>query len=650
MAYHQQKKETGNELQQVQTELREREREIALLKEIADAVSSQLKLDKVFEMVAERARSLIDSETLLIPLLDQDCEQYTYRAGCGKNADEIIGESLPLDFGVCGWVWKHKRPWWRGVLEELSESERNRWEKEAGTMIMVPLIGKHHFLGGIAGINKAGGGDFSRRDLDLLSMFASQVSIAIENATAYERLEQAKERSDQYQKELVELNTKLVDANKKLENLALYDHLTGIPNRSLIQDRMEQSILRAQRDHSKVSVLMVDLDHFKEINDTLGHDIGDKLLQKVCNRLRKLLRGPDTLGRLGGDEFAVIAPDASSDTATLIANNLLKGLEQPIALEGQYFSIAASIGIATYPEHGENISTLLKRADVAMYVAKRAKSGYFVYDSSEDQYSPGRLALMHDLRESIGNNELLLHYQPKIDMSTATITGVEALARWPHPEQGMFPPEFFIPIMEQTGLIRPFTAWVLKEAISQCAKWKKSGLDMSVSINLSMHNLRDPDFPGLVCDLLKKWEVAPESLILEITESVAMGNNRQVPEVLTLLSQTGIQFSIDDFGTGFSSLMHLKKLKVNELKIDKSFIAGMQNNKDDEIIVRSTIDLGHNLGLRIVAEGVETEDTFDKLKNMGCEQFQGHLVSKALASEDLTAFAKTSVHKFRNPG
>ena len=650
MAYNQQKKETENGLQRVQMELREREREIALLKEIADAVSSQLKLDKVFAMVAERARSLIDSETLLIPLLDQNCEQYTYRAGCGKNADEIIGESLPLDFGVCGWVWKHKRPWWRGVLKELSESERNRWEKEAGTMIMVPLIGKHHFLGGIAGINKAGGGDFSKRDLDLLTMFASQVSIAIENATAFEKLEQAKERSDQYQKELVELNTRLVDANKKLENLALYDHLTGIPNRSLIQDRMEQSILRAQRDHSKVSVLMVDLDHFKEINDTLGHDIGDKLLQKVCNRLRKLLRGPDTLGRLGGDEFAVIAPDASSDTATLIANNLLKGLEKPIALEGQYFSIAASIGIATYPEHGENISTLLKRADVAMYVAKRAKSGYFVYDSSEDQYSPGRLALMHDLRESISNNELLLHYQPKIDISTATITGVEALARWPHPEQGMFPPEFFIPIMEQTGLIRPFTAWVLNEAISQCAKWKKSGLDMSISINLSMHNLRDPDFPELVIDLLKKWEVAPESLILEITESVVMGNNRQVPEVLTLLSQTGIQFSIDDFGTGYSSLVHLKKLKVNELKIDKSFIAGMQNNKDDEIIVRSTIDLGHNLGLRIVAEGVETEDTLDKLKNMGCEQFQGHLVSKALASEDLTAFAKTSRHKFRNPG
>lgn len=648
MAYNQQKQEQGNNFQLIQTELHEREREIALLKEIADAVTSQLKLGKVFEMVAERARTLIDSETLLIPLLDQNCEQYTYRAGCGKNADEIIGESLPLDFGVCGWVWKHKKPWWRGVLEELSESERNRWEKEAGTMILVPLIGKHHFLGGIAGINKVGGGDFSKRDLDLLSMFASQVSIAIENAIAYEKLEQAKERSEQDHKELVELNAKLVEANKELENLALYDHLTGIPNRSLIHDRIEQSILRAKRDCSKVSILMVDLDHFKEINDTLGHDIGDKLLQRVCDRLRKILRGPDTLGRLGGDEFAVIAPNASSDTATLIANNLLKGLEEPFALESQYFSIAASIGIATYPEHGEDVSTLLKRADVAMYVAKRAKSGYFVYDSSEDQHSPARLALMHDLRKSISNNEMLLHYQPKVDISAGLITGVEALARWPHPDQGMFPPEFFIPIMEQTGLIRPFTAWVLNEAINQCARWRKNNLDLSISINLSMHNLRDPEFPQLVCDLLSKWEVAPESLILEITESVVMGDNRQVPEVLTLLSQEGIQFSIDDFGTGYSSLTHLKKLKVNELKIDKSFIAGMQNNKDDEIIVRSTIDLGHNLGLRIVAEGVETEDTLKQLKDMGCELFQGHLVSKALPSDDLTEFAKTSGHKFRN--
>ena len=637
---HKQKIEAAASTLFIETELREREREIALLKEIGDAVTSQLKLEKVFEMVAERARALIDAETLLIPLLDNDCEQYTYRAGCGVNAEEIVGESLPLDFGVCGWVWKHKRAWWHGILDELTEYERNKWEKEAGTMILVPLIGKHHFLGGIAGINKVGGGDFSKRDLDLLSMFASQVSIAIENAIAYEKLRRAKIRAEQYQKELVELNSKLVLANKELENLALYDHLTHVPNRSLIQDRLQQAVLRAKRERSLVSILMVDLDHFKEVNDTLGHHIGDELLQQVCNRLRQALRQPDTLGRLGGDEFAIIVPNAGADAATLVATSLIQELDKPFSLNKQNFSITASIGIATYPEHGLDISTLLKRADVAMYVAKRSKSGYFVYDSSEDQHSPGRLALMNDLKDSINNNELLLYYQPKIDVSTSEITGVEALARWPRPDSEMLAPEVFIPVMEQTGLIHPYTTWALNKAIGQCAAWKRDGIDLTISVNLSMHNLRDPELITVIKDLLDQHELPPDSLILEITESAVMGDNRQITDILSGLSKNGIQFSIDDFGTGYSSLMHLKKLRVNELKIDKSFISNMLNNKDDEIIVRSTVDLGHNLGLRVVAEGVENQETFNELKEIGCELVQGYLISEALAADDLVKLIK----------
>ncbi|MDH5649372.1 MAG: bifunctional diguanylate cyclase/phosphodiesterase, partial [Gammaproteobacteria bacterium] len=404
----------------------------------------------------------------------------------------------------------------------------------------------------------------------------------------------------------------------------------------------EQAILRANRDNTLVSILMVDLDHFKEINDTLGHHVGDQLLKKVSDRLESTLRKSDTIGRLGGDEFAIIVPDACQETAALVAQTLIQSLQESIVVEGQVFSIGASIGIATYPAHGTDVSTLLKRADVAMYVAKRSRSGYFVYDSEEDRHSPGRLALMSDLRQKITDNRFSLHYQPKIDISNGCIAGVEALARWPDDDDKFIPTDLFIPVMEQTGLIRPFTTWVLEEALGQCARWDHDGLDITVSVNLSTYNLRDNEFPDIVCACLERWKLSPEKLILEITESAVMGDNRQITDVLETLTAKGIQFSIDDFGTGYSSLTHLKKLKVSELKVDKSFVTSMAYNKDDEVIVRSIIDLGHNLGLRIVAEGVETSEVLERLKDLGCEQFQGYLISPALPAEQLIELIKSS--------
>ena len=288
--------------------LRNRETEIALLSETAQVVNSELDLKTVFQLVTQRAQALIQAETVLIPLLDEDCQHYTYRAGFGKNTEEIVGESLPLDFGVCGWVWRHKRPWWRGVLDELNDEEKNKWEKEAGTLILVPLFGKRHFLGGIVGINKIGGGDFSKRDLDLLTLFASQVSIAIENATFFEEINRAKKQAEVYQQELQALNAdlerrvhgrtaELAAANIKLKALALHDTLTGLPNRALIHDRLKYSIARAKRESQPLSIMMLDLDRFKEINDTLGHHIGDQFLIAIADRLRAVLRETDTVGR-----------------------------------------------------------------------------------------------------------------------------------------------------------------------------------------------------------------------------------------------------------------------------------------------------------------------------------------------------------------
>jgi diguanylate cyclase (GGDEF)-like protein len=373
----------------LESELRDREFEITLLKETADAVSSELDLEKVFQLAVDRARSLILAETVLLPVLDKDCVRYTYRAGCGKNADEIVGESLPLEFGVCGWVWRHKRPWWHGVLDELDEVERNKWEKEAGSIILVPLIGKQHFLGGLAGINKIGGGDFTRRDLDLLTLFANQVSFTIENAELFDQLSRSRDQAEEYQRELQAVNTELerrvaqrttalADAVKELEHLALHDMLTDLPNRSLVEDRLQQGILIAKREKKILSFMMIDLNQFKEVNDRHGHDVGDSLLKQVGMRLRRVLRQSDTAGRLGGDEFAIVLPSTDADGATKVAEKLLKVFEPPFKVGDKTLNGTCSIGIAVYPEHGEDVAGLCHCADVAMYAAKHRKTGYSV--------------------------------------------------------------------------------------------------------------------------------------------------------------------------------------------------------------------------------------------------------------------------------
>jgi diguanylate cyclase (GGDEF)-like protein len=499
------------------------------------------------------------------------------------------------------------------VLDELDSVERNRWEAEAGTLILVPIIGKSHFLGGLAGVNKIGGGDFTQQDLNLLSLFAGQVSIAIENAIAFEELGQAKRSAEVYQTELRQLNNELTAINRELNHLALYDQLTQLPNRSLLQDRLQQALFAAQREAGKVAVLIIDLDHFKEVNDTLGHDVGDQLLVQVAERFSGQLRQTDTVGRLGGDEFAVVVPDADADLASHIAGNLLAVLEPDFDIDGTRFSIAASVGIALYPAHGLDTGTLMKHADIAMYTAKRTRFGYTVYDAAKAVAPPERLRLVGDLRHALVNLEFQLYYQPKVDLRSGEIHGVEALARWPHPSRGLVPPDQFIPILEQTGLIRPFTMWAIEQGLQQCALWRESGIHLTPAINLSIHNLLDPLFPGQVISLLQRYPTCQACLVLEITESVFLSEHNKVIQVLNDLRSHGVTFSIDDFGTGHSSLSRLRNLPVSELKIDRSFVMAMENDRDDAIIVRSTIDLAPLLSHKLPlppgegwGEGIET--------------------------------------------
>ena len=433
-------------------------------------------------------------------------------------------------------------------------------------------------------------------------------------------------------------------AEKALEHQALHDALTGLPNRLLFHDRLEQAIRFAHRGAASLALLLLDLDRFKEVNDTLGHQPGDVLLQEVGQRLRDLLRESDTVARLGGDEFAIILPAIDAPSASLTAGTIHSALRQPLVLEGHRININASMGIALYPEHGEDTATLLRHADIAMYTAKRAGVEHQIYAPDQDLTSPARLELMADLRHAIDHDQLLLHYQPKVNMATSAVEQVEALVRWLHPEHGLIAPTEFIPLAEETGLIEPLTLWVLRSALDQCAAWQQAGLQLRVAVNLSTRNLHDPHLADTIAWMVRSEDVEPSRLIVEITESALMQDPDGARAVLQKLHEMGVGIAIDDFGTGYSSLAYLKQLPVDEIKIDRSFVQGMTHN--GLVIVRSVIDLGRNLGLEVTAEGVETQDTWNALARMGCSMAQGYYLSRPLPFEEvipwITTFSRTA--------
>jgi diguanylate cyclase (GGDEF)-like protein len=434
------------------------------------------------------------------------------------------------------------------------------------------------------------------------------------------------------------------------EHQALHDALTDLPNRTLFHDRVGLALAGARREHTPVAVMIMDLDRFKEVNDTLGHASGDELLKQAGVRLRSALRESDTVARLGGDEFGVLLPRVVDSTAAVsVARKLRKVLEEPFTIHGLALQIEASVGIALYPEHGEDVQSLLQRADVAMYVAKEQPGGCEVYARERDGYSPDRLTLLTELRRAIDTGELILHYQPKADLRNDEVNGVEALVRWNHPVRGLVRPDEFIPVAQKTGVIVPLTLFVLNEALRQCRTWKLEGLDLCVGVNLSARNLLDVHLPDTVGQLLARWEVPPSLLELEITESTILADPIRTMHVLSRLSDMGVRLAIDDFGTGYSSLAYLKRLPVDELKIDRSFVQGMDSDENDAVIVRSTIDLGRNLGLRVVAEGVETAEAWRQLVALGCDVAQGYYLSRPVPAVELAAWLRAVRHGSR-PG
>ena len=627
-------------IKKLENELKRREYEIQLLTETTQAIGSQLELDKVFDIIAKRARELINSETLLIPILNKEFTEYTYRAGAGKNIDEIVGETLPLDFGVCGWVWRNRKAWWRGMLQELSDEERNKWENEAGTLIMVPLMGRHSFLGGLSGINKAGGGEFTENDFQVLELFAGQVAIAIENAMAMEKVEEAKRASEAYQSELNLLNKRLLTVNHELEHLTLYDQLTGLPNRLLFRDRLKNEINIAKEQNLFVTIMIVDIDRFQEINEELGHEEGDKLLKEVSKRFLHVLGTKDTLARLGGDEFAVSVMNNDKNIALDKAKTLLNILEEPIQLSNQSVSIMAKVGLAQYPEHGDDVQSLFKHMNAAIIAAKRLNETIHVYEADKDDAS-GRLALVQSIKSALEKSEFKIYYQPKIELVSGTLIGVEALARWPDKNNGYIPPDMFISVMEQTGLISEFSYWALDTAIAQRVAWLKEERDIKVSVNIPVTMVLEKDFVSRIHKLIKKHNNVG-GIILEITENIFFSDYERLSPLMNEIQDLGFSFSIDDFGTGHSSLSRLRQLPVSELKIDKSFIIDLLSNKDDEVIVKSTIELAQSLGIRICAEGVETSEVMQQLYRWRCDIIQGYYISKAIPASEIKKFIENS--------
>jgi diguanylate cyclase (GGDEF)-like protein/PAS domain S-box-containing protein len=427
-----------------------------------------------------------------------------------------------------------------------------------------------------------------------------------------------------------------------LEHLALHDSLTGLPNRQLFSDRVEVGILNCNRNDQALAVLMIDLNRFKEINDTLGHHVGDQVLKEVGERLQHSIRQTDTVARMGGDEFLILLHIEDPAYCDKVAKKIHQSMDRPVEVEGYSLDVSMSIGVALYPEHGKTTGALIQKADIAMFAAKQANTEYCIYHHAHDMHSTTQLELASELRRAIENDDMVLHYQPKIDLGNNQCSGFEVLVRWQHPIRGLARPDAFIDIAERTGYIKPLTRWVIRKALQDSVTLKQQGLEYEFAINISGRYFQDTNFVDDISHLIKETGADANLLVLELTESVLMSDIDRTIDTLERLHKLGIRLSIDDFGTGYSSLEYLKRFPVAELKIDKSFVMHMLHDENDAVIVRSTIGLAHNLGMKVTGEGVENANIYDLLAGLGCDACQGYYISEPLPLTGLSNFLQTS--------
>jgi len=573
--------------------LRQTLRRMELLYGFTRRVGGQLDIDSVVDTTLTQVREVFGAKRAELLVVQGDGRD---RKAVARTVAEDEGVRRILD--PVG-----PRPLEEGVLADVQPLVG-----DDGHTMVVPVYGDGGVVGTLTAKGNGDGPVFSQEDLKTFETIANHASVAFANGRLVERL-----RYD-----------------------SLHDALTGLGNRAFFQEAMDD-VARDFPEDGLAAVMLLDLDRFKEVNDTLGHESGDKLLKQIALRLTGLLGDRGHICRLGGDEFALLLPELEHiGEAGEVARQILAALEQPFAVGDMKLEVGGSIGVALAPVDGETSTTLLQRADVAMYAAKDARTGWELYAKEQDRYSPRRLALASDLRHAVEENELALHYQPKAELGSGRVSGVEALVRWNHPEYGMIPPDEFIPLAEHTGLIRPLTSWVLDEAVRQARMWSDRGIPLSMAVNLSVRSLMDGALPDEVAATLERASMDAHSLTLEITESTIMADPNRAIGILTRLSDFGVALSIDDFGTGYSSLAYLKRLPVDEVKVDRSFVMNMATDQDDAVIVRSTVDLARNLGLRVVAEGVEDDVTWDRLRHLGCDAVQGYYLARPMPAPQLT--------------
>ncbi len=423
------------------------------------------------------------------------------------------------------------------------------------------------------------------------------------------------------------------------EHQATHDSLTGLPNRKFLLQTMQDGLSRCERGCEPFALFILDLDRFKDVNDTLGHQTGDQLLQLVAKRIRTVLKETDVVARLGGDEFAILLPRIQSqDEAIEVARRVRSALVESFHLDDVLLELEASIGVAMHPHHGAEVDSLMRRADVAMYLAKETHADVEIYDAQRDQHSTNRLGLLGALRHAIDNGQLELHYQPKVSLLAHDLVGVEALLRWNHPQRGPIPPDEFIPLAETSGLMHRLTSYVIDRALGQASEWRRMGLDVAVAVNVSARDLHGTELALTVSEGLARHRVPASHLVLELTERTLMAEHSRVMDTLDALEALDVAISLDDFGTGYSSMFMLRRLPVTEIKVDRSFVSRMNDGEEDESIVRSIIDLAHSLGMVAVAEGVETSEVWARLEALGCDSAQGWFVSRPMAPEVATAW------------
>ena len=564
---------------------------------------------------------------------------------------------------------------WIALFEEVRKiSESDSWRKDSYLMInkIIPLTDKIsasiHNLESLLLLKEGGENELLRKNNDTLTLllifiialflfFISTLILSLDRmvfkpvssvaeALKYKAFNKvspllltakSKEVGDLIEA-FNEMDNQVNRRQNELEHQALHDYLTGLPNRFMLTQHIEYQLKNNNRTKRVFSLLLMDLDNFKDINDSLGHTTGDMLLVKVAQRLTERMRKSDTVSRFGGDEFVILLPETTLDSSYELAKIINKSFEEPFLISEHTITIGMSIGIVSYPDDGEDVLTLLQHADIAMYNSKQNHTQFSHYEDSQDFYNLNRLALINDLRNAIDNDVLALYYQAQFKSDGKTLTGAEALLRWDHNQHGFINPEKIIELAEYANIIHLLSIWIIRQAVEQCARWHHMGKKVTISINLSVRDLSNPTLCEQISQILKQYQLPSEYLILEITENGMMENPANSIEVLENLNNMGVNLSIDDFGTDFSSLAYLKQLPVNELKIDKSFVLDMDTNENDKIIVQSTINLGHNLGLKVVAEGIERHRHLEIARQFGCDQVQGYLFCKPLNSDQFIKF------------